>query len=153
MRLGQILVTGVICVWEVASAVCSCHGHQVMTADTRTIEAHSDIRACATRAPLKPLAWLAFRWNLIFRASLRKLKALQVVSGARANTSSYTGCAAFYRFTLRAKCINIQIAALTEPSMWMCLSRLQEPLGGLLEVIQLGSCFNGAQLEVPSGEP
>lgn len=41
------------------------HGHQVLTADTLTIEAEtSDPRACATGTALKLLASVAFRWNL-----------------------------------------------------------------------------------------
>lgn len=41
------------------------HGHQVLTADTLTIEAKaSDPRACATGTALNLLASVAFRWNL-----------------------------------------------------------------------------------------
>lgn len=41
------------------------HGHQVLTADTLTIEAEaSDPRACATCTALKLLPLVAFRWNL-----------------------------------------------------------------------------------------
>lgn len=41
------------------------HGHQVLTADTLTMEAEaSDPRACATCTALKLLVLVAFRWNL-----------------------------------------------------------------------------------------
>ncbi len=63
-KAGKILAANVICVWEVASAVCLCHiervhSHQALTADTRTMETHSDSRACIISAPLKLFLWLS----------------------------------------------------------------------------------------------
>lgn len=64
-----------------------------MTADTGTIDSHSDSRTCVIRAPLKPFDRLAFRRNII-RSAESSSKQLHV----------------FYSLMLKAKAIKIQPA-------------------------------------------
>lgn len=111
---AEVSQIGLICAREASSAGSLCHIERCTA--TRhwqlTQEQKSPIQTqgfCAIRAPLKSFAPLAFRWILIGRVkSWRKQK----------QQYKYTS---FYSFPLKAKCINIQLAALKKSSFWTFL--------------------------------
>lgn len=124
--------------------------HQALTAGTRTTDSYWG--SWVIRAPLKPFALPAFRWNLFQPACMRKIKTLQVMLRAEESKSSNIQHMAFYSFMLKAKCIKIQLLALKKSSFWTFPFQSQVPSGGLLEVSPLGSCLDSAHLELKSRE-